>query len=117
MEESDWRGADGVARERWSRLRLKQLVQCRIISRTVCGKGAVVSPEIETLKEQTVASRYQEVARERWSRLRLKQQTRGAGAGKADGGKGAVVSPEIETRIKMRSFGFEIRWQGSGGLA
>ncbi len=117
MEEGDWRGADGVARERWSRLRLKQLVQCLIISLTACGKGAVVSPEIETLKEQTVASRYQEVARERWSRLRLKQQTRGAGAGKADGGKGAVVSPEIETSLSEIARRIGTKWQGSGGLA
>jgi len=61
-----------VARERWSRLRLKLIPSLTSHPNFYSGKGAVVSPEIET--------------------------TFKAAASTGDmRGKGAVVSPEIET--------------------
>ncbi len=63
-----------VARERWSRLRLKPVM--------------LVSMETDT-----------GVARERWSRLRLKPTKQIVSLFPSQGGKGAVVSPEIETMM------------------
>jgi len=63
---------------------------CRIVVR---GKGAVVSPEIETLFYHFKQSIPTRVARERWSRLRLKP---------CDNHRQDEEIP---------------RWQGSGGLA
>jgi len=82
----------GVARERWSRLRLK-LLQYAI--------------------DKAKAS----VARERWSRLRLKQRYLPCMDYANVRGKGAVVSPEIETRIYHLLTTLTRLWQGSGGLA
>src|SRR6266487_2199009 len=63
-----------VARERWSRLRLKRCgpILHQAVARS--GKGAVVSPEIETYTQHGMHLGDVVVARERWSRLRLKQQ-------------------------------------------
>ncbi len=63
-----------VARERWSRLRLKRSAVC-------AGRASIG------------------VARERWSRLRLKQDGSTLLTDDLQGGKGAVVSPEIETYL------------------
>jgi len=81
-----------VARERWSRLRLKP-GQFHLLSASQSrGKGAVVSPEIETHRKDFYGT--------------LEQS-----------GKGAVVSPEIETQWKKATGEALTVWQGSGGLA
>ncbi len=81
-----------VARERWSRLRLKRVSKCAHLDSRSGGKGAVVSPEIETCLSGIASTPRHDVARERWSRLRLKHQN----------GNPISVSGG---------------WQGSGGLA
>ncbi len=61
-----------VARERWSRLRLKHGIMVKRRIDGTGGKGAVVSPEIETGESGKGLRTSEWVARERWSRLRLK---------------------------------------------
>jgi len=86
-----------VARERWSRLRLKQILCRHGEIAYPRGKGAVVSPEIETLIRCNNGVTVPRVARERWSRLRLKHPISPPSTTLTRSGKGAVVSPEIET--------------------
>src|SRR6266487_240664 len=130
-----------VARERWSRLRLKPSIEEHRGLGGPGGKGAVVSPEIETYTQHGMHLGDVVVARERWSRLRLKQQYQVAFLDTAyvarerwsrlrlkparssaffdnfGGGKGAVVSPEIETCRSKKDAPACAPWQGSGGLA
>jgi len=81
------------------------------------GKGAVVSPEIETSSHLADNIRAYGVARERWSRLRLKRKNPYGTIQRGQGGKGAVVSPEIETMVLGLLGQKTAWWQGSGGLA
>ncbi len=81
------------------------------------GKGAVVSPEIETVEKMMKIRHRYRVARERWSRLRLKQSKSRILMVRKCRGKGAVVSPEIETCEFHRNILLNFAWQGSGGLA
>ncbi len=68
-----------VARERWSRLRLKLAHPSQFNRIYISGKGAVVSPEIETQSRSASAS--------------VKSGWQGSG--------GLAVSPEIETMRKL----------------
>jgi len=91
-----------VARERWSRLRLKPARSSAFFDNFGGGKGAVVSPEIETLIYVGNTDLDIAVARERWSRLRLKHVEAKRMLRRVHRGKGAVVSPEIETTKLQR---------------
>src|SRR6266487_1082856 len=109
-------GVCTVARERWSRLRLKQR-NCNVAAylRTVARERW----SRLRLKPNQAMWMWQvcPVARERWSRLRLKLAHPSQFNRIYISGKGAVVSPEIETQSRSASASVKSGWQGSGGLA
>jgi len=82
-----------------------------------CGKGAVVSPEIETPAKREAALDWFNVARERWSRLRLKQCWHLLYS------FSSFVARERWSRLRLKPEDGELLWearfpwQGSGGLA
>ena len=89
---------------------MKPIQRGQALDHSLCGKGAVVSPEIETVLALIVSLLFFLVARERWSRLRLKRPTLRCQRGYTARGKGAVVSPEIETILQWH----DRRVNGSG---
>src|SRR6266487_384396 len=112
-----WKKCNCSARERWSRLRLKHPRMIIIQGNSVSGKGAVVSPEIETLCVGFQRMRKWPVARERWSRLRLKQCWHLLYS------FSSFVARERWSRLRLKPEDGELLWearfpwQGSGGLA